>query len=243
MIISLPECTAYEGETQVNANITLDTLYASILQMAFDLGKKDPKADSKVQSIIGTIISLVNPLPPSAVAELIGLETAQVMSILKLAQSLLVLHDDPSYPVKLFHKSFSDFIINPSRCLDKRFYISPETLHHELALNCLRLMNTTLKPNLLSLPNYALNEEVEDLPERVKDHISAALEYACRSWYNHLPKTKGDTTHILNALHEFLEEKFLPWLEIASVLGAVRDAVVALEKLILWLQEVCLHLL
>jgi hypothetical protein len=39
-------------------------------------------------------------------------------------------------------------------------------------------------------------------------------------------------------LRIFLEEKFLAWLEVVSAVGAVGGAVVALERLTLWL-EVC----
>ena len=44
---------------------------------------------------------------------------------------------------------------------------------------------------------------------------------------------------ILSALRSFLQKGFLAWLEVLSVIGATRDAVVALEKLTHWLQEVC----
>jgi len=108
-------------------------------------------------------------------------------------------------------------------------------------------MNGALKPNLLSLPKYALNQEVEDLPDRVKDHISPALEYACRSWCNHLSKMgvrkEEDISCVLNVLRHFLEQKFLPWLEVVSILGGARDAVVAVSELGKWFSEVCLTLL
>jgi hypothetical protein len=48
------------------------------------------------------------------------------------------------------------------------------------------------------------------------------------------------SANVISSLHIFLEEKFLAWLEVVSVLGAVRGAVVALEQLVPWLQEVCL---
>ena len=243
VIMTLPECTTYEGETLFKNNTTLDSLYTSILQTALDFGVEDPEIDSRVQSTIGTVIFLANPIPPSAVAELIDLETEQVKMILTLLQSLLVLSEDPNCPVKPFHKSFPDFITDPLRCLNRRFYISPQTLHHQLTMNCLRLMNGALGQNLLSLPDYALNLEVEDLSDQIKAHISPALEYACKSWYIHLTKTREGITYISGALHDFLEEKFLPWLEVISILGAVRDAVIALENLILWLHEVCSSLL
>ena len=211
--------------------------------MALDFGREHPELDSKVRSTIGAIVLLVNPLPPSAVAELLGLETKQVKMILTQVQSLLILSEDPDCPVKPFHKSFPDFIMDPSRCLNKRFYISPGNLHYELTINCLRLMNGALGQNLLSLPDHALNLEVKDLPDRVRDYISPALEYACKSWYNHLTKTREDIAYILDALQIFLKTKFLSWLEVISVLGATRDAVIALENLIMWLQEVCLNII
>ena len=100
-------------------------------------------------------------------------------------------------------------------------------------------MNDNLEQNILSLPDYALNSEVEDLEVRTKGHISVALEYACKSWCYHLTEVRGDITAIVSALHCFMHKRFLAWLEVLSVTGAARDAIIALEKLILWLQEVC----
>jgi len=239
VIVNLPGSTTHEGQTRYKSKTTIDSLYASILEVALDFGAEDPVVDSEVRSTIGAVVLVVYPLPPSAIAELTGMKTEQVMMILTSIQSLLVLHDDPSHPVKPFHKSFPDFILDPSRCLNKRFYISPSALHLQLATNCFKLMNDTLEQNLLSLPDYALNSEVEDLPERVKGHISTALEYACKSWHNHLSEVKEDTGYILHDLHYFLKERFLSWLEVVSVVGNVRDAVIALKGLIQWLQEVC----
>ena len=240
IIVNLPECTVPEGKTRFDPKMTLDSLYMSILQMAFS--EEDPEVDFKVRLTIGAVILAVNPLPPSAITELVGLDPEEVILFLTLVQSLLTLDEDFTQPVKPFHKSFPDFITDPSRCLDMRFFISPQSLHLEFTRICLRMMNNGLEWNLLSLPDYALNSEVEDLQMRTKDHISIALEYACRSWHNHLTRTTGDVTSIISDLHYFLEEKFLAWLEVVSVLGAVRGAVVSLESLIRWLQEVCFGL-
>ena len=237
VIARLPESTDYEGKTCFRPNTTLDSLYMSILETAF--GEEGSEVCSRVRSTIGTIVLLVNPLPPSGIAELIGLDLQEVMLILTLAHSLLALDEDFSQPVRPFHKSFLDFITDSSRCTDTRFHISPPHLHTELIMNCLRVMNDGLEQNFLSLPDYALNSEVEDLQIRIDGHISVALRYACQSWHNHLTKTTGDVVNIIPYLHIFLQEKFLAWLEVVSVLGATRGAVVALKQLISWLQEVC----
>ena len=237
VILGLPECTAPEGKTQFRPKMTLDSLYASILQAAF--GEEDPEVDSKVRSTIGTVILLVNPLPASGIAELIGLDLEEVILFLTLVQSLFTIDEGFSQPIKPFHNSFPDFITNPFRCTEKRFYISPGNLHLELAVNCLRTMNDGLEQNLLSLPNYALNSEVEDLQTRIQDRVSVALEYACRSWHNHLTRAVGDVTGIISGLRVFLKDKFLAWLEVVSVLGAARGAISAVERLMSWIEQVC----
>ena len=231
MIANFPDNTDYEGKT------SLDSLYLWILGGAFHTA--DPIIYSRVQTVIGSVILLINPLSPSGIAKLVGLETREVLPLLTSVQSLLILDEDPTQPVKPFHKSFPDFITDPLRCTDMRFYISPENLHFELAINCLRLMNEGLEQNILSLPNYALNSEVKDLETRINTHTSDALRYACRSWHNHLTKTRGDVTAIVSGLHLLLEKKFLSWLEVVSVLGAAREAIAALEQLIPWLGKVC----
>ena len=241
VIVNLPECTVAEGKTHIKPNTTLDSLYTSILQVAFSEG--DLEVDSRIRSTIGAIVLLVNPLPPSGIAKIIGLDTNEVILLLRLVQSLLVFSEDLNQPVKPFQKSFPDFITDPSRCLDKRFYIPPGNLHLELSIGCLRVMNDGLEQNLLSLPDYSLNSEVRGLQTRIKDCVGATLEYACQSWYNHLTMAQGDVTDVISHLYLFLERKFLAWLEVVSVLGAVGGAVVALEKLISWLQEVCVDCL
>jgi len=241
VIIKLPECTAPEGKTRFRPETTLDSLYTSILRAAFD--EEDYEVDSKVRSTIGAVVLVVNPLPPSAIAELVRLDPDEVTQFLTLVQSLLTLDEDFNQPVKPFHKSFPDFITDPSRCADTRFYISPGDLHLELAMNCLRMMNDGLEQNILSLPDYALNSEVEDLKTRISNQISITLQYACRSWHSHLTRATGDVTDVVPYLRIFLEEKFLCWLEVVSAVGVVRGAVVGLEKLVPWLQEVCFFLL
>jgi hypothetical protein len=236
MIAHLPECTDYEGKTRFGPNATLDSLYMSILETAFS--EQDPDVYSRVRSTIGAIVLLINPLPPSGISKLIGMDSEEVILFLTLVHSLLILDEDPSQPVRPFHKSFPDFITSLSRCPDTRFYISPPHLHSELATSCLRVMNEGLEQNLLSLPNYALNSEVGDLQTRIDGHISLALQYACQSWHHHLIKTIGDVPNIISHLHVFLEEKFLAWLEVVSVLGATGRAVAALEQLVHWLQKV-----
>ena len=236
VILRLPGCTAPEGKTRFNPRATLDSLYTSILQTAF--GEGDPEVHSRVRSTIGAVVLVVNPLLPSGIAKLVDLDLGEVILFLTSVQSLLTLGEDFDQPVKPFHKSFPDFITNPSRCTDTRFHISPGNLHLELVTNCLKIMNDELEQNLLSLPDYALNSEVEDLETRINDRINVALRYACLSWHNHLAESEECIADVVSHLRTFLEQKFLAWLEVVSVIKAVGGAVAALERLMAWLPEV-----
>ena len=97
-------------------------------------------------------------------------------------------------------------------------------------------MNQKLEKNMCKLPDAVINSEVHDLQERTRKHIDHTLQYACRSWHKHLINTVP--AHNKPILQRFLEEKFLFWLEVLSVIGAVREAVDALQVLARWL-DVC----
>ena len=236
VIVKFPENTIHEGKARLPTNTTVDSLYSSIFQATFR--KNDAEDDAVVRSVLAAVILVTYPLSPSAIATLMDMETNEVFSLLTSVQSLLTLHEDPDYPVRSFHKSFPDFITDPTRCLDKRFFISCPDHHTELTLRCLSLMNRKLEKDICSIPEFTLNSEVEGLPERVKDRIGEPLRYASRSWYKHLVLVESQTQAVCFALREFLEENFLSWLEALSVLGAARDAVRALDGTTKWLNEV-----
>lgn len=149
---------------------------------------------------------------------------------------MLTRPEGPDSPARFLDKALPDFITDPTRCTDLRFYTPHD--HAGPFLTCLDLMDKSLKKNILSIPRYALNSEVEDLPKKIEESgIRGALEYACRSWYKHLTVTT-DTHIIIPILRHFLEQKFLFWLEVLSCLDAVDDAVRALKMTVEWLSEV-----
>ena len=98
VIARLPESTDHEGKTRFNTKTTLDSLYSSILEVAF--GEENAEACSKVRSTIGAVVLLVNPLPSTAIANLVDLDPEEVISLLTLVQSLLVFDEDSDQSVK-----------------------------------------------------------------------------------------------------------------------------------------------
>ncbi|KAF9777503.1 hypothetical protein BJ322DRAFT_1096406 [Thelephora terrestris] len=218
----------FEGKAKFKAYPTLDSLYVTILQAGF--GDDDPDGDPMVQAVLGAAILATNPLSPTTIATLLSLDTEHVFRILSSLHPLLVLREDVNHPVRPFHESFSDFVLDPARCIDPRFRVYPPDHHTELLAGCLKIMNQTLEQNICKLPHGVANSEVVDLRERTEKHIDQALQYACQSWHKHLvPTIPTQSPDIIPALRQFLEEKFLFWLEALSVLGAAREAVDALK--------------
>ncbi|KAF9646211.1 YVTN repeat-like/Quino protein amine dehydrogenase, partial [Thelephora ganbajun] len=234
-LLLLPNSTVYEGRAELKANMTLDSLYESTLHEAFD--NNNPEDDPKVRSVLGAVVLAANPLSPSAIGTLLGYDTEDVFPLLSSIHSLLTLQEDIDQPVRPFHKSFPDFIVDPARCVNRRFHVSPPNHHIELLIGCLNLMNRTLEKNMCKLPDAVANSEVPDLRERTQRYISPTLQYACKSWHKHLvDEHTARTPKITSVLHCFLEKKFLFWLEVLSVLGAAREAVDALEMAAEWME-------
>ena len=237
LLLQLPQSSAREGRTEFKAGVTLDSLYMTILQEAF--GRDDPGDDPRVRSVLGAVVLAANPLSPSTIAMLLGLDTEDVFPLLSSVHSFLVLQEDNGHPVRSFHKSFPDFIVDPTRCTNQRFHISPPDHHSQLLIGCLDLMNRALEKNICKLPDAVANSDVGDLKERTKRYIGPALHYACRSWHTHLVHMRATAPRALaitSTLRQFLEKKFLFWLEVLSVLGTVRDAVDALQITTNWLE-------
>ena len=236
-LLQSPESSAREGKTEFKPDITLDSLYMTILQDAF--GRDDPEDDPKILSVLSAVMLAANPLSPSTIAALLGYDVDGVFPILSSVHSLLILQEDIDHLVRPFHKSFPDFIVDPIRCTNRRFHVSPGDHHSQLLVGCLGLMNKALEKNICRLPDAVANSDISDLEERIERYIDPALQYACRSWHTHLVdahKTQAHAPTITSTLHQFLEEKFLFWLEVLSVLSAVRNAVDALQAAADWLE-------
>ena len=83
---------------------------------------------------------------------------------------------------------------------------------------------------MCNIPDGITNSEVDNLQERTKQYIDHCLQYACKSWHKHLvDPCVVHMPKITSTLHQFLEKRFLFWLEVLSVLSTLRDAVDALE--------------
>ena len=226
--------SGFAGKAKLKGDTTLDSLYISILHEAF--GDGDPEDDAKVRSVLGAVILATNPLSPFSIAALLGLDLGDVLPLLSSLHSLLILSEDTHQPVWPLHKSFSDFIVDPARCADPSFCISPPDQHVDLLVGSLELMNRKLGVELHEATNAVAKDQTDLL-------FDEALKYACESWHKHLNSaTPTQKPQIIPVLRRFLEGKILFWLEIFNSWSHRQEALDRLEMGLEWLGVRCVPL-
>ena len=230
LIISLPQSTVYEGKSGI------DQLYTQVLDQAFcNVYTDNRELYSHLRSVLGAVLLVFNPLPMKALSTLFKI--SDIPTTLRSLHSLLIVPSSQVDPVKIFHKSFADFLMDLERCKDQRFSISPSAHHQEILFSCLNLMKERLRQNICGLDDYAILSEVRDISTYKKEHIGDALGYACRFWTKHLveiPSSGHDFEEVHKAIDEFFTTHLLFWIEVLVVMGCLDVSVHALNDIQQW---------
>jgi hypothetical protein len=208
----------------------LDEMYKMIFKNLMINSQDEDNRDVArlFKQIVGSIIILFDSLSAPTLTEVLGVSPDEMNAILGPLHSVLNVPEDKASPIQLFHLSFRDFLLNKDRCPDQ-FWIDEKTAHNNLFDRCLNLMSARLRSDMcdLRLPG-ALAAGVEK--NVLEGHIPLELRYACRYWIGHLQKS--DLKICDNGqLHNFLNEKFLHWLEALSLVGNISDGVVMVRTL------------
>ena len=231
IIISLPQSTAHEGKSGI------DLLYSQVLEEAFcDVGSNE-EVYPCFRSAMGVVLLVFNPLPTMALSTLLGMSD---ITILHSPHSVLLFPKHKANPIQAFHKSFPDFLMDPGRCKDKRFFINPSFCHKEILYLCLNLMKERLRKDICNLGNYTLSE-VRDIGTCRKEHIGAALEYACQFWTKHLmciPSSDHDSEEVYKAVNGFFTVHLLFWIEVLIIMGNLDIGVHAINDVRQWYNSV-----
>ncbi|RXW22618.1 hypothetical protein EST38_g3240 [Candolleomyces aberdarensis] len=120
--------------------------------------------------IISTIALLVEPLPTSGIAELLGIHTYEVVNALVNLQAIIQVPGTDNIPVTFCHTSFRDFLTTQSRSGGFFAHLS----HHvRLFLRCLECQLKHLRQD----PEFFIRSRVQ---------ISAVAHYAREYSYRHL---------------------------------------------------------
>ena len=228
LITSLPRGTIEEGKSGV------DQLYSKVLQQAFaNVDPDNSQRYLRFQTVVGAVVLIFNPLSVKGLSDLLGHNAEYIRNTIRSLHSLLLVPEGIEDPVRIFHKSFPDFLMSPHRCEDKRLLVEPKGHHVEILLACLRLMGEKLKRNICNLDDYATPNEVEDK----KAHIGDALEYACRFWTKHLLESPSKSPHleeVQKAIEKFFTVHLLQWIEVLAFTGNLGIGVHSMNDIERW---------
>jgi hypothetical protein len=214
------------AESSSSPHRHLDRLYTQVLNHAFpDIS---PRLGARLKTVLGSIIFLQDPLSPLALEWLLNLTPRTVRETLAHLQSVIIVPENDVQIIRLLHPSFVDFMTDPMRCQDAKFVVNAEAQHTLLACACLQTMRV-LKQDICGIINPSvLNSEVDDLPSRITKCIPPHIQYACRRWALHLTNALVSDL-LLDLVKEFCSKYHLYWVEVCSLLGELRNALIALH--------------
>jgi len=233
LIVSKADNTSHEGASGV------DLLYSQVLRDAFS-GIHEDSVFVNLKHILGAVVLAINPLSRDGLVKLLNIDSAVISTTLRHLHSVILVPTDGSKEVRVFHKSFPDFLQDSNRCQDLRFHIDPSTRHGDMAQNCLALMGK-LTANPCTLPPFAMNEDVPDLLQLLNDKLGSGLRYACKHWSTHLlfsSTSGGASDQLVASTSLFLDHNVFPWMEVMSLEGHLEGVIHSMNQLLDWLGKV-----
>ena len=234
LIITPLHSTVHEGRAGI------DQLYTQILVHAFS-DVRETAVFTNLKRVLGTAILAFNPLSRVQIAGILGVNTSLITRSLRHLHSVLSIPTEDSKEIRVFHKSFPDFLQDPDRCSDLKFFIDSRTHHGHIALDCLTLMKK-LKPNPCDLPDFVMNRDVPNLPELLENRVGSASRYTCGYWAMHVrssPITIDYAIRLVSSATEFFEKNVVPWIEVMSLENQLESVIHGIYNLLDWLGEVC----
>jgi hypothetical protein len=151
--------------------------------------------------------------------------------------SLLYREKGTNGGIRVRHLSVYNFFV--SDCCD--YQVNIRYADVQLGIACLKTMVAQLRLNICKLEDSRLaNADIEDLPPRVEENISDALQYSCFYWSNHLCSPPDDCDQlvlVLGRLKEFFDGLYpLFWVEVLSIMEMVPIGAPSLRRLISWVR-------
>ena len=146
---------------------------------------------ARFRAVVGSIVLLAEPLSIRSLAQLFGIPEDTVFHQLQPLHSVLKVpaSADSESPVRTFHLSFRDFLVDPDKANEQEeypFWVDERKTHKRLAARCLELLSTEdrLKKDVcgLRLPGTRRSE----IDQKIIDtSLPPDVQYAYRYWVYH----------------------------------------------------------
>jgi len=212
---------------------SLYTLYSSILKE--QIGHNNAEFQRVIEVLLAT--APYRALCDETIAELAEVKLYLVKTWVDALSSLLYRDGAVNRGIRVRHLSIYDFFVS-DRC---EYQVNVRDADMQLGIVCFKTMVTQLRFNICNLEDSRLvNTNIEDLPSRVKENVSDALQYSSLHWSNHLcfpPDNADQRVLVLGILKEFFKGLYpLFWVEVLSVMGLVPIGAPSLRRLISWVK-------
>ncbi|KAH7490457.1 hypothetical protein FOMA001_g2259 [Fusarium oxysporum f. sp. matthiolae] len=219
----------------------LDMTYSPVLKQQVNNRSGRERCDiiESFRLIIGSIITLANPLSMRALALLLDVDVNKVTTRLRVLHSVLEVPESLDSPVRLLHLSFRDYLIDSENKETVEFWVDEKLAHRNLAKQCLRLMRGALRENICSLSFPGMRRSALGARE-LEECIPPELQYACMYWVYHQTKVDFEPNDS-QAVYNFMTTHFLYWVEALSLMGRAGEGLDSTRSLMDWLEAGLFH--
>jgi hypothetical protein len=222
----LAKVLEYQLRTRQSEIDKLDATYRPILDQLFTgTGAAKKLLANEFRTVVGSIVLLAEPLSISSLARLLDIDKSVIERRLMTLHSVLSVPDSAESPVRMFHLSFRDFLVDPDRRNTNPFWVDEREAHKRIAVRCLELLSGSghLKKDICKLELTGVART--DIHQTVIDsHLPPDVRYACLYWVYHMEESNACITDEHQA-YVFLKIHFLHWLEALSLLGKLSDSI------------------
>jgi hypothetical protein len=208
----------------------LNEIYLAVLEHSISSGyseEEKEEAYNMLKYTLGSIVVLFLPLSASSLSRLLHLSKEEVDQTFEDLYSILDIPEHPTYPVRLYHPSFRDFLLNKDRSGD--FWVDNKEAHQTLTDGCIQLMSETLKKDICEMQAPgSLATQVDS--SYVEKCLPSEVQYACLYWVQHLQRSTAQLSDN-DQVHQFVQAHLLHWLEALGWMGKTSDGIQAILSL------------
>ena len=185
------------------------------------------------RAILGPITVLGEPLSRIALASLLRINEQSIGARLQTLHAVLNVPSRPDIPIRPHHLSFIDFLLDEKRGISNKFWIDAKIANQKVAGCCLVLLLTTkqLHKDICNLSSSGMTQQ--DIHNHsVSRFMTPEIQYACCYWVHHLSRGGDLSCDVQARVLQFLEERFLFWLEALSLLGRTGQSITMMHTLL-----------
>ncbi|OCB85826.1 WD40 repeat-like protein [Sanghuangporus baumii] len=199
------------------SNFGLNELYATVLRSS-GIRWQNKTSKQRFAKVMALLLLSKAPLSSDTIDGILGFPH-QETSLILLSRLRSLITYTPGGPVRLFHVSFSDYLMS-SGPSGEPWFIDISEAKRLIVDRCFIVMENLLRFNISDLrTSFVYNDVNPAFDDHVKTCVPPHLEYACLYWAQHLQDVPY-APDLLVKLSDFAYHRLLFWFEVLSLVKA-----------------------